>query len=77
MKKAGEFGNPGDYVVDGHGNLIGVVHYSVHYRATTNNETVYNEVVKSLPWRDTREEAQADLDAVAQKHGWQHYEEGQ
>jgi len=69
-----EFGHSGDYIVDELGYLIGVVHYSVHYRATTNNETVYNEVVKNLPWRDTRQEAQADLDKVAREHNWQHYE---
>jgi len=76
MKKARELGSPGDYIVDEHGYLIGVVHYSVHYRATTNNEAVYNEVVIKLPWRNTREEAQADLDKVAQEHGWQHYKAG-
>ena len=26
--------------------------------------------IRQLPWRDTREEAQADLDALAQKKGW-------
>ena len=26
--------------------------------------------VKSLPWRNTHEEAQADLDHMAAEHGW-------
>ena len=31
-------------------------------------------VTKNLPLRDTREEAQADLDAYAKKRGWKEYE---
>lgn len=39
-----------------------------YFRASTNNEEVYWLIVRELPWRRVRDEAQADLDKFAVTH---------
>lgn len=42
-----------------------------NYRGSTNHDKVWHLIDEELPWRNTMEEAQTDLDAFAIKHGLQ------
>lgn len=48
--------------------------YKARYQKTDKTGRDGWHGVRSLPWRDTKEKAQADLDALAKEKGWEEWE---
>lgn len=47
--------------------------YKARYQRVEHQGSVGWKCVAALPWRATREEAQADLDKLAEKKGWREW----
>ena len=60
---------PNAYVTPSGQYLVRVVRYSKQYRASTNDSEFYIKHLYGLPYRNTEEEAQHDLDSLAAKLG--------
>ena len=52
---------------------IGLDTYKGRYQKADRSGSAYWHGIRSLPWRNTAEEAQADLDAMAQRKGWKEW----
>lgn len=55
------------------GCWIRVRRFGNSFRAATNDQGAH-ALINDSPYRDSREEAQADLDALAIEHGWEKVE---
>lgn len=47
--------------------------YKARYQKAEHEGPVNWKCMRTLPWRSTREEAQADLDRLAEKKGWEEW----
>ena len=52
---------------------IGPNTYKARYHKADRSGSDCWHGVRSLPWRNTAEEAQADLDTLAERKGWQEW----
>lgn len=52
---------------------IGPNTYKARYQKADRSGSDCWHGVRSLPWRNTAEEAQSDLDAMAEKKGWKEW----